>query len=249
MNSKYISFEGRKLLEASLKVESTHVDSSFSLADEAMKLAKKAHDTVLIGKIQLHYSYLYYWGKGDYIKTKQVLDTVYYEYYDYLTDSQKCYFYGRLGDAIYYENNFVKSIEYYFKALEFSDNDSNRQGRIYHNIAWVYADMRLFDKAIKYGLIGLDIRRKINSDVSHSLEGMVYVYQLAKMYDDANKCLKEIYKLRSAEMSLAYYYYKKAALYGMMNSNDSALYFAEQGVADARRNDQKKMERYICRTL
>ena len=236
--------KGRYLRKLSWDIKESNIDSTIIISKLALNYAEKAKDTVGIIRIRKDLSYYYYWGYSDYHRTKLQLDTLYEQFSHVMTPSDWANYYSRLGDVVYYDDEKVKSIEYYHKALDNKTWDSILVARINHNLGWTYADLGYFDKAIEYGERGVDILIRKKADPSANLHGLVYIYKVAGKYDKAIEKLDQAKEYNQDNKILSYYYYRKADLYKQKGDYEEALKNALLGYEDALANKKEKYTLY-----
>lgn len=105
--------------------------------------------------------------------------------------------YGSIGVVCSEQNNYAKSLEYYFKALKIyrDTKQENIVLRLYNNIGIVYKSQKEYGKALEYFNKALDIQKKVGdntSGVTITNIGNVYLLQgqNAKAYQSYNEALK-----------------------------------------------------------
>lgn len=174
--------------------------------DSGMYFALRTKDNQIIGKGHMFMGWLY----QDESKFKEA-NLEFYKSLAYLKkagDRQGVAdAYGNLGNSYFDLHEYQKSLDYQLLSVDENDKiirskvseeekQTARLGRTYamHNIGAIYAEIRVFDKALQYEWGSL------NDEISYgNLEGIAISYNtLGSMY-------KEMKKLDSAE-----YYYKKA---------------------------------------
>lgn len=205
-------------------------DSSIALLIQAKAIASTLGDKHILAQTHLKLAKRYYWGIADYYKCKKELDTLGANYFSVLTEKEKCQYLSLLGDAVYYDGDYVKSVQYYFKALAYVGTDSVMLARLYHNIGWVYTDLKSYDKGIEFGEMALLVAQKSKGDVRHKLQGLVYIYKTAKQYAKALDYQNKLLASDTSENQKAFNYYRKMSIYDDMKQYDSALYFGEKGI-------------------
>lgn len=205
-------------------------DSSIKLYIAAKETARSISDKHYLAKAHLNLANGYYWAISDYYKCKKELDTVGNNYFPILTEKEKCKYLSQYGDAIYYEGDFIKSVQYYFKALEHVGNDSIMLARLYHNIGWVYTDLKNYEKGIEFGQKALLVAQKANGDVRHKLQGLVYIYKTAKQFDKALEYQNNLLAADTNKSEKAFDYYQKMGIYTEMKQFDSTIYFGEKSI-------------------
>ena len=221
--------------------EKGEIDSSLSLCLSLKNKAFREKDTSMIIKSYHEISNLYYWGYADYAKTRLALDSS-FQFFDKFTYHQKSYYYSKLGDAIYYDYEYVRSLEMYFKAQEFAilDKDSVMLLRNYHNIGWVYSDINMYEKAAEYGLKAVDLAKEMGQTSNKEWEGMIYTYQKAMDFDKANNALNNAIKYSDDSLRYSFFFEKKSEIKYQMNQLDSAIFYSKKGVNFAYSTNQDK---------
>lgn len=174
--------------------------------DSGMYYALRTKDDKIIGKGHMFLGWLY----QDESKFKEA-NLEFYKSLAYLKkigDKQGVAdAYGNLGNSYFDLNEYQKSLDYQLLSVDENDKiirskaseeekQTARLGRTYamHNIGAIYAEIKVFDKALQYEWGSL------KDEISYgNLEGIAISYNtLGSMY-------KEMHRLDSAE-----YYYKKA---------------------------------------
>ncbi len=215
---------------ADLYNQRTVPDSSIKLLVEAKEIARTLSDKKILAQAHLKLANMYYWAISDYYKCKKELDTIAVKYFELLSEKEKCQYLSQYGDAIYYEFDHVGSIQYYFKALKHVGTDSVMLARLYHNIGWVYTDLKKYDKGIEYGQKALLVAQKAKGDVRHKIQGLVYIYQTAKKFDKAIEYQNKLLASDTAQSQLAFSYYQMMGIYNEMKQYDSALFYGEKSI-------------------
>ena len=205
-------------------------DSSIKLYIAAKEVARTISDKHYLAKAHINLANGYYWAISDYYKCKKELDTVGTNYFQILTEKEKCKYLSQYGDAIYYEFDYVKSVQYYFKALEHVGTDSIMLARLYHNIGWVYTDLKNYDKGIEFGQKALLVAQKSKGDVRHKLQGLVYIYKTAKQFNKAIEYQNNLLASDTSKSQKAFNVYQMMGIYNEMKKYDSALYYGEQAI-------------------
>lgn len=205
-------------------------DSSIKLYISAKEVARTISDKHYLAKAHLNLANGYYWAISDHYKCKKELDTVGNNYFPILTEKEKCKYLSQYGDAIYYEFDYVKSVQYYFKALEHVGTDSIMLARLYHNIGWVYTDLKNYDKGIEFGQKALLVAQKSKGDVRHKLQGLVYIYKTAKQFTKAIEYQNDLLAADTSKSQKAFNVYQMMGIYNEMKQYDSALYYGEQAI-------------------
>jgi len=217
-------------------------DSSIKLYIAAKEAARNISDKHYLAKAHLNLANGYYWTISDYYKCKKELDTVGNNYFPVLTEKEKCKYLSQYGDVIYYEFDYVKSVQYYFKALEHVGTDSVMLARLYHNIGWVYTDLKNYEKGIEFGQKALLVAQKSNGDVRHKLQGLVYIYKTAKQFKKAIEYQNNLLASDTTKSQKAFNIYQMMGIYNDMKQYDSALYYGEKAI-------QLSKEANVPRTL
>ncbi len=222
----------RELLRKSdeLQNEKNLPDSSINVLIAAKNLARTLSDKHILAQTHLKLAHKYYWAIADYYKCKKELDTIAKSYFPVLTEEEKCQYLSRYGDAIYYDSDYVRSVQYYFKALAYVGTDSVMLARLYHNIGWVYTDLKNYDKGIEFGEKALLVAQQSNGDVTHKLQGLVYIYKTAKQFTKALDYQNKLLASDTDNVQAAFNYYRKISIYADMKQYDSALYYGEKGL-------------------
>lgn len=227
-----------RLISIAKAMRSAQVDSAIYLSQLSVETAKNLQDTSLIIKSHFALADNYYWGLSDFPKTKKQLDTIKNLYFENLSNPEKARYYSQSGDVVYFAGEHVRSMENYYKALDFVEADSVLLARLYHNLGWVYADLGKYDKAIYYGQQALYIAELIHGDRVHKMNGLVYIYQTAKMFDKALEYTRKVEQLDPKNPG--YYSYQKAALYIGKGDTLTAISCYEQGIGLARKNNSTR---------
>ena len=215
-------------------------DSSIKLYIAAKEVARTISDKHYLAKAHLNLANAYYWTISDYYKCKKELDTVGNNYFPILTEKEKCKYLSQYGDAIYYEDDFIKSVQYYFKALEHVGTDSVMLARLYHNIGWVYTDLKNYEKGIEFGQKALLVAQKANGDVRHKLQGLVYIYKTAKQFDKALEYQNNLLASDTSKSQKAFDYYQKMGIYTEMKQLDSTLFYGEKSIQLSRETNASR---------
>ncbi|MES2763200.1 MAG: SpoIIE family protein phosphatase [Bacteroidota bacterium] len=205
-------------------------DSSIILLIKAKGIARSLSDKHILAQAHLRLAHSYYWAIADYYKCKKELDTIGNNYFSILTNTEKCQYLSRYGDAIYYDNDYVGSLQYYFKALAYVGTDSVMLARLYHNIGWVYTDLKNYAKGIEFGEKALLVAQQANGDVTHKLQGLVYIYKTARQFSKALDYQNKLLASDTDRVQMAFNYYRKISIYADMKQYDSALYYGEKGI-------------------
>ena len=119
-------------------------------------------------------------------------------------------------------------MQYYFKALEHVGTDSVMLARLYHNIGWVYTDLKNYEKGIEFGQKALLIAQKSNGDVRHKLQGLVYIYKTAKQFKKAIEYQNNLLASNTSISEKAFDYYQKMGIYTEMKQTDCKRKFRGQ---------------------
>lgn len=239
---------GRKcerLLYAAETIAKTNPDKSVLLGNIAKKIATDLKDTSHIVHAHFTLASTYYWGLSDHRRAKLELDTIGARYFKNLSDSLKCHYYSSLGDAIYYYGEeYVRSMELYFKALSHVGTDSLMLARIYHNISWMYADFGKFDKAIEFGEKSLRIAELTQNNYTHKLEGLSHIYKMAKNYNKALEYIDKAEKIttRNGKDQDYYHPYMRADLYQEKGDLEKSARFAFMAYEIAKKQGSQRWQ-------
>lgn len=228
-----------KLISFAKKTSRKEPEKSVELVETAAAISKKLNNEMLYIRSQLQLADIYYWEFSNFPLVKSILNNLKEKYFAQMNNGQKCFFYSRMGDVVYFDNEFVLSMQNYYKALDYVGTDSLMLARLYHNIGWVYADFGKKEKAVYFGEKGLEVAKKINKGVGHKLEGLVHIYSKLRLYDKALKYLDDAQKLSP---NASYYYYRKAGLFLEKGNRvmSTKLYF--EGYKAAKLNKDQRFE-------
>jgi serine phosphatase RsbU (regulator of sigma subunit) len=238
---KYQNYSVDALVAKSMQlVKNKMPDSASKLLQMAKQRAKEQDDIEKAIKIHFLCADNYYWKIADYYKTRLEIDTLLKNYYQNLSDLQKCVAFSQYGDAIYYDQEYVRSVEYYYKALNFAGNDSNMLARLYHNLGWVYTDLKKYDKGIEFGKKALKIAERSHKNVNKELEGLVYMYMTSGQFKNALLCQERIIETDTSYRSIFFYHYQRSEIYRHWGKIDSALQTGTKALSMAKRaNDDR----------
>lgn len=225
-------------------------NNSIELLLEAKSIAKQINDSAKMALVHISLADIYYWGTSDYFKCKLELDTLGKHFFNSLSNNQKCKYLSQYGDAIYYDGEYVQSVEYYYRALNYVDNDSIMLARLYHNLGWVYTDLEKYEKGIEFGQKALQVALKTNKGIAHKMEGLVYIYKTAKQYPKALEYQNKLAQFDTSKSQTGFNYYQKSSIYADMKQLDSAMYFGELAIKIAMElHLERQQKMYISQQL
>lgn len=134
--------------------------------------------------------------KGNYDEAKKYFNLS-LELYKKLGDKQKISrILGNLGAVSMNLSNFTSALEYYQKALEIDNADSNASRQL-GNIGLVYMNLKDYNKALEYNLKALKISKKLNDKekITKQLSNIGLTYNFLKNYDKALEFYEEALSL------------------------------------------------------
>jgi len=229
------------MTELSYLLWNINPDSSYLLADEANRLARKVGNLKVRGRA-LRQLGIYFRKKGNITQAQQYYDSA-IEFGKQAKDD-KGVASAQLSLGLVYQEkgNYAKALDLDFDALHTFERiqDLRSQGIIFLNVGQVYVQQKYYDKAIGYFKKGVQIFESINNVplLGATTESLAYVYGLTKDYPKAIEIhlqAKRILEKTRDQHSLTYTYGNLAETYYHLGQNDKVLPYLEEGMVIATR--------------